>query len=163
MSVIRKQGDSLAESYVSTLFQFDEVVIRGPDAVQFISNFTTADIHGLQEHEGCDGFFCDARGWVLEMAVLLRSDNGLLIRVARGDGAGGGDEGESSCEDVQRMRLMMRCRRGARSRGAIRVPGRSRPGGVRPRQSYTSRMGFPFGIRRATAAAAVRAGRGERR
>lgn len=88
MSVIRKQGDSLAESYVSTLFQFDEVVIRGPDAVQFISNFTTADIHGLQEHEGCDGFFCDARGWVLEMAVLLRSDNGLLIRVARGRGHG---------------------------------------------------------------------------
>ena len=88
MSVIRKQKDSLTESCVSTLFQFDEVVIRGPDAVQFINNFTTADIHGLQEHEGCDGFFCDARGWVLEMAVLLRSDDDLLIRVARGRGHG---------------------------------------------------------------------------
>ncbi len=88
MAVIRKQRDSLAKSYVSTLFQFDEVVIRGPDAVQFISNFTTADIHGLRKDEGCDGFFCDARGWVLEMAVLLRSDDGLLIRVARGRGHG---------------------------------------------------------------------------
>ena len=88
MSVIRKQRDSLAESYVSTLFQFDEIVVRGPDAIQFINNFTTADIHGLQEHQGCDGFFCDARGWVLEMAVLLRSDDGLLIRVARGRGHG---------------------------------------------------------------------------
>ena len=88
MAVIRKQRDSLAESYVSTLFQFDEVVIRGPDAVQFISNFTTADIHGLQEYEGCDGFFCDARGWILEMAILLRIDDGLLIRVARGRGHG---------------------------------------------------------------------------
>ena len=88
MSVIRKQRGSLAESYVSTLFQFDEVVIRGPDAVQFINNFTTADIHGLQEHEGCDGFFCDARGWILEMAILLRIDDGLLIRVARGRGHG---------------------------------------------------------------------------
>ncbi len=88
MAVIRKQRDSLAKSYVSTLFQFDEVVIRGPDAVHFISNFTTADIHGLQEYEGCDGFFCDARGWILEMAILLRSDDGLLIRVARGRGHG---------------------------------------------------------------------------
>jgi folate-binding protein YgfZ len=88
MSLIREQRDSLAESYVSTLFQFDEVVIRGPDAVQFINNFTTVDIHGLQEYEGCDGFFCDARGWILEMAILLRSDNGLLIRVARGRGHG---------------------------------------------------------------------------
>ena len=70
------------------LFQFDEVVVKGPDAVQFISNFTTADINGLQEHEGCDGFFCDARGWVLEMAILLRSDEGLRIRVARGRGHG---------------------------------------------------------------------------
>lgn len=86
MSVIQNQEDSLEECYSSTLFQFDEVVIKGPDAVQFISNFTTADINGLQEHDGCDGFFCDARGWVLEMAVLLRSDEGLRIWVARGRG-----------------------------------------------------------------------------
>ena len=88
MSIIEKQEDSLTEGYSSTLFQFDEVVVKGPDAVQFISNFTTADINGLQEHEGCDGFFCDARGWVLEMAILLRSDEGLRIRVARGCGHG---------------------------------------------------------------------------
>ena len=86
MSVIQNQEGLLDECYLSTLFQFDEVVIKGPDAVQFISNFTTADINGLQEHDGCDGFFCDARGWVLEMAVLLRSDEGLRILVARGCG-----------------------------------------------------------------------------
>ena len=86
MSVIQNQEDSLEECYSSTLFQFDEVVIKGPDAVQFISNFTTADINGLQEHDGCDGFFCNARGWVLEMAVLFRSDEGLRIWVARGRG-----------------------------------------------------------------------------
>ena len=86
MSVIQNQEDSLEECYSSTLFQFDEVVIKGPDAVQFISNFTTADINGLQEDDGCDGFFCDARGWVLEMAVLLRSEEGLRIWVARGRG-----------------------------------------------------------------------------
>ena len=86
MSVIQNQEDSLAECYSSTLFQFDEVVVKGPDTVQFISSFTTADINGLQEHEGCDGFFCDARGRVLELAVLWRSDEGLRIRVARGRG-----------------------------------------------------------------------------
>ena len=88
MSVIRKQRDSLVQSYVSTLFQFDEIEVRGPDAVQFISNFTTADIQSLQKDEGCDGFFCDARGRVLEMAVLVRNDDGLRIRVARGHGHG---------------------------------------------------------------------------
>ena len=86
MSVIQNLEGSLSECYSSTLFQFDEVVIKGPDAVQFINNFTTADMNGLQENDGCDGFFCDARGGVLEMAVLLRSDEGLRIRVARGCG-----------------------------------------------------------------------------
>ena len=95
----------------------------------------------------------DAREMIV-FPVDVRGDRGV------GDGAGGGDEGESSCEDVQRTRLMMRCRRGARSRGPIRVPGRSRPGGVRPRQSYTSRMGFPFGVCRAAAVAKATAGRG---
>tara|TARA_Y100001933_G_C18930591_1_gene535147 strand:+ start:90 stop:1088 length:999 start_codon:yes stop_codon:yes gene_type:complete len=88
MSVIPKQRGSLVQSYISTLFQFDEVEVRGPDAVQFISNFTTADIQGLQKDEGCDGFFCDARGRILEMAVLVRNDDGLRIRVARGHGHG---------------------------------------------------------------------------
>ena len=86
MPVIRK--DLSEECYISALFQFDEVVVRGPDAAQFVSNFTTANIKGLQEDQGCDGFFCDARGWILEIAVLLRSDDGLLIRIARGRGHG---------------------------------------------------------------------------
>ena len=95
----------------------------------------------------------DAREMIVNPGDV-RGDRGV------GDGAGSGDEGESSCEDVQRTRLMMRCRRGARSRGAIRVPGRSRPGGVRPRQSYTSRMGMHFGVCRAAAVAKATAGRG---
>ena len=86
MSVIQK--DFSQDCYISALFQFDEVVVRGPDAIQFVSNFTTANIKGLQEDQGCDGFFCDARGWILEIAVLLRSHDGLLIRVARGRGHG---------------------------------------------------------------------------
>ena len=86
MSVMQK--DLSEECYASALFQFDEVVVRGPDAIQFVSNFTTANIKGLREDQGCDGFFCDARGWILEIAVLLRSDDGLLIRVARGRGQG---------------------------------------------------------------------------
>ena len=80
---------------------------------------------------------------------------------ADGDkGAGGGGECEDPCEDVERTMPLMRCRRGARSRGPIRVPGRSRPGGVRPRQSYTSRMGLLFGVCRAAAVAKATAGRG---
>ena len=86
MPVIQK--DLSEACYVSDLFQFDEVVVRGPDATQFVSNFTTANIKGLQKDQGCDGFFCDARGWILEIAVLMRSDDGLLIRVARGRGHG---------------------------------------------------------------------------
>ena len=77
----------------------------------------------------------DAREMIV-IPVDVRGDRGV------GDGAGGGDERENSCENVERTRLMMRCRRGARSRGAIRVPGRSRPGGVRPRQSYIRAHGL---------------------
>ena len=68
MPVIQK--DLPEACYVSDLFQFDEVVVRGPDATQFVSNFTTANIKGLQKDQGCDGFFCDARGWILEIAVI---------------------------------------------------------------------------------------------
>ncbi len=57
MSVIWNQNFSLPDHYSSTLFQFDEVVVDGPDAIQFISNFITADINGLKVNEGCDTFF----------------------------------------------------------------------------------------------------------
>ena len=56
MSEIRNQSFSLPDHFSSGLFQFDEVVVDGPDAVQFISNFITADINGVKVNEGCDTF-----------------------------------------------------------------------------------------------------------
>lgn len=86
MSEIRNQSFSLPDHFSSGLFQFDEVVVDGPDAVQFISNFITADINGVKVNEGCDTFFCDARGWILDIAFVIRCADKLRVFVARGRG-----------------------------------------------------------------------------
>ena len=86
MSVIWNQNFSLPDHYSSTLIQFDEVVVDGLDASQFISNFITADIKGLKVNEGCDTFFCDARGWILDIAFVLRNPDKIRVFVARGRG-----------------------------------------------------------------------------
>ena len=86
MSVIWNQKFSLPDYYSSALIQFDEVVVDGPDAIQFISNFVTAEINGLKVNEGCDAFFCDARGWILDIAFVLRNADKIRVFVARGRG-----------------------------------------------------------------------------
>jgi len=55
------------------------VIARGPDAVRFIDGFTTAAVARLSVGEGVEGFFTDARGWVLALARILRSDDGVWI------------------------------------------------------------------------------------
>jgi nudix-type nucleoside diphosphatase (YffH/AdpP family) len=62
------------------------VVARGPDAVRFVDNFTTAAISPLGEGEGVEGFFTDARGWVLALATILRTDDGVWIDAPAGVG-----------------------------------------------------------------------------
>ena len=52
---------------------------RGPDAVRFIDNFTTAAVSALAVGEGTEGFFADARGWVLALTNILRTDDGVWI------------------------------------------------------------------------------------
>ena len=52
---------------------------RGPDAVRFIDNFTTAAVSALAGGEGTEGFFADARGWVLALVNILRTDEGVWI------------------------------------------------------------------------------------
>ncbi|MFM9197080.1 MAG: YgfZ/GcvT domain-containing protein, partial [Planctomycetia bacterium] len=63
------------------------VMARGPDAVRFIDNFTTAAISALGEESGTEGFFTDARGWVLALATILRTDDGVWIDAPAGVGA----------------------------------------------------------------------------
>lgn len=55
------------------------VTATGPDAVRFVNNFTTAQISGLTAGSGTEGFFTDARGWVLALTTILRTDAGLLL------------------------------------------------------------------------------------
>jgi folate-binding protein YgfZ len=52
---------------------------RGPDAVRFIDNFTTAAISALEVGAGTEAFFTDARGWVLSLATMLRIEDGVWI------------------------------------------------------------------------------------
>lgn len=60
----------------------------GPDAVRFIDNFTTAAVSALQVGDGTEGFFADAKGWVLALANILRTEDGLWIDGPAGRAAG---------------------------------------------------------------------------
>lgn len=57
---------------------------RGPDAVRFVNNFTTAAISTLAEGAGTEGFFTDARGWVLALTSILRIEDGVWIDAPAG-------------------------------------------------------------------------------
>jgi len=60
------------------------LAVRGPDAVRFVDAFTTTSVARLAAGAGSEGFFTDARGWVLALVNVLRTDDGVWI-----DGPGG--------------------------------------------------------------------------
>jgi folate-binding protein YgfZ len=64
----------------------DVVTATGTDAVRFVDNFATADLSALAIGRGTEAFFADARGWVLALATVLRTDAGLTIFVSHGLG-----------------------------------------------------------------------------
>ena len=55
------------------------LMARGADAVRFIDNFTTAAVSPLAAATGTEGFFADSRGWVLALANILRTDEGIWM------------------------------------------------------------------------------------
>ncbi len=60
------------------------VTATGPDAVRFVDNFTTAAVSTLAIGSGTETFFTDVRGWVLALATVLRTEDGLVILAAPG-------------------------------------------------------------------------------
>ena len=61
---------------------------RGPDAVRFMDNFTTAAVSTLAVGAGTEGFFADARGWVLALTNILRTADGIWVDAPPGIAAG---------------------------------------------------------------------------
>jgi tRNA-modifying protein YgfZ len=55
------------------------VEATGGDAVRFLDNFTTAAVSRIIAGGGSEAFFTDARGQVLVLATILRTETGLLI------------------------------------------------------------------------------------
>jgi folate-binding protein YgfZ len=55
------------------------LMVRGPDAVRFVDNFATAAISKLADGAGTEAFFADARGWVLALTSILRTEDGVWI------------------------------------------------------------------------------------
>jgi folate-binding protein YgfZ len=51
----------------------------GTAAAAFVDKFTTAAIGTLAPGDGAEGMFADVRGWVIALAAILRTDDGLLI------------------------------------------------------------------------------------
>jgi len=60
------------------------LTVHGPDAVRFVDNFTTAALSSLAAGEGTEGFFADARGWVLALTSILRIEDGVWIDAPAG-------------------------------------------------------------------------------
>jgi folate-binding protein YgfZ len=58
------------------------VFATGPDAVKFVDSFTTAAVSKLEPGTGTEGFFADAKGWVLALATIFRTDDGVWIDAA---------------------------------------------------------------------------------
>ncbi len=58
------------------------VFATGPDAVKFVDSFTTAAVSRLEPGAGTEGFFADAKGWVLALATIFRTDDGVWIDAA---------------------------------------------------------------------------------
>jgi folate-binding protein YgfZ len=55
------------------------VEATGADAVRFVDNFATAAVSRIAAGGGSEAFFTDARGQVLALATILRSETALLI------------------------------------------------------------------------------------
>ena len=55
------------------------IVVRGRDAVKFVDGFTTAALAALEPGTGTEGFFADAKGWVLALVTILRTAEGIRI------------------------------------------------------------------------------------
>jgi len=51
----------------------------GEAAATFVDKFTTAAVGTLAPGDGTEGMFADVRGWVIALAAILRTDDGLLI------------------------------------------------------------------------------------
>ena len=60
------------------------VEATGGDAVRFVDNFTTAAVSPLPVGGGSEAFFTDAKGQVLTLATILRTDTGLLVSTPPG-------------------------------------------------------------------------------
>ena len=62
------------------------VLATGPEAARFIDGFATAAIKPLGPGAGVESFFTDARGWVIALAAVLRTDDGLIVDAEPGLG-----------------------------------------------------------------------------
>lgn len=63
------------------------LLATGRDAVGFVDKFTTAALSRLEPGRGTEGFFTDARGWVLSLATIMRTEEGLWIDAPEGAAA----------------------------------------------------------------------------
>ncbi len=86
-SPARGAPDPLAAGAGWALLRQDTVVATQADAVRFVDNFVTAAVSQLPISGGSEAFFTDVRGWVLALATILRTEEGLEIVADAGLGS----------------------------------------------------------------------------
>ncbi len=62
------------------------VLATGSDAIRFVDNFVTASVGAVGVGGGTEAFVTDARGWVIALVTILRTDAGLTIVASPGLG-----------------------------------------------------------------------------
>ena len=83
MSAVPHDAPNLPAAW-AVLPERSALLVRGPDAVRFVDNFTTAAVARLEPGQGSEGFFADARGHVLALVNILRTTEGLWLDAAAG-------------------------------------------------------------------------------
>jgi folate-binding protein YgfZ len=86
-SPLRVAPDPLAAGAGWAALRRDTVLATGADAVRFVDNFVTAAVSPLPSGGGSEAFFTDVRGWVIALATILRTDEGLAIGADPGLGS----------------------------------------------------------------------------
>ena len=63
-----------------------KIELTGSDAIKLVQNLATNDVEKLDTGQGCEAFFPNAKGRILDYVTLYRSSNGLWVDATPGRG-----------------------------------------------------------------------------
>lgn len=68
---------------LTPLPQFGFLAINGRDAVKFLQGYTTCDVERMTQAQSRIGAICNIKGRMVASALIVRTDEGLLLRLSQ--------------------------------------------------------------------------------